>query len=347
MAENEDSFAMNTSLRRRRLIASHWRLTLPHLFTGLALLAAGPGRAQNSVKNPDFEQPLGPDNWTFEYAAVHGPGNQPTNCGPYDFWIADRSTAAHKLINAPWSGMWDGEDGTKTNYWCKFGGHIAPNHTGRMHGYFKQVVKHLDPGASYTISAWMAFFSNNDGYLAKCNIYLEALGGQGSQTTPYPAGNVQNVRGNIPGWQRYAVTNTATAAGEIEVRLHFNKYLDCDTWEFKNFNAYYDHVAVTPTGRATYQPPYTITSFTRANQTISLTWQSVMNNAYRIQVSSDLENPNSWSWLPWSPKVDTNLYAPGETFTFQTNLTSLFSQHPGYNPDAPLFFRIYAKSFEP
>ncbi len=217
-----------------------------------------------------------------------------------------------------------------------------------MHGYFKQVVKGLTPGGYYTISAWMGFFGGNDTFLSKCNIYLEALGLLGSKTTPYPAANVLDVQNHPENWLRYAVTNRATAAGEIEVRLHFNKFGTTSTWEYRNFNAFYDHVAVVPLGQSEYQPPYQIVSCTRSNLDLTLTWQSVMNNRYRILYSSDPSLPlASWSWVKWSPKLDTNLYATGATYTFQTNLGCLLAYDPSFDPAAPLFFRIYQRGYEP
>ena len=72
-----------------------------------------------------------------------------------------------------------------------------------------------------------------------------------------------------------------------------------------------------------------------------------MNNKYRLQVSSDLSNPASWSFVQWNPKVDTNIHATGTSHTFQTNLLSLFSYDPSFDPDAPLFFRIYSEPYVP
>jgi hypothetical protein len=435
------------SSSRCRTAARSWLLA-----TGL--LAAASVTAQNFVRNPDFEEPLGPDNWTVVYAPVFGGGNnQPTNSGPFDFLFAGRSTHAHKDARP---GTWDGEDRTGTNYWSKFGGHFAPNHNWMMHAYFKQIVKGLTPGASYRISAWMAFFTSNDGYLDKCKVYLEALGGPtrtSSKTTPFPSANVTNINNNPAGWWRYAVTNTASNVGEIEVRLHFNKFGTTGSWEWRNFNAFYDHVAVMPLSQSppppddlaitvtnqtariphrtvtngivtitwttvtnqiaiftwrtalynTYDieltsdfvswskfatdlwamgptttytaplvgsaigprvfrivphnyvtpspseflPPYKIVSLTRSNEDLTLSWESVMNNSYRIQYTSDLFDPASWAFVKWSPKLDTNLYATGVTYTFKTNLVRLFSFDPAFDPNVPLFFRIFSGSYQP
>jgi hypothetical protein len=417
-------------MKNKSPLSSHRRFTARAWFLGIALLAAASVTAQNYVKNPDFEEPLGPDNWTVVYAPVFGGGNnQPTSSGPFDFLVAGRTVIAHKDV-AP--GTWDGEDHTGTNYWNKFGGHFAPNHNWMMHAYFKQIVKGLTPGAKYAISAWMGFFSNNNDYLNRCNIFLEALGGPtrtSSKTTPYPSANVTNVQNNPGGWWRYAVTNTASGVGEIEVRLHFNKFGVTSSWEWRNFNAFYDHVAVMPLSQPTpppdglvitvanqtivftwktvmyntydievtsdfvswskfasglratgptltytapcaagaispqvfriaphnyvapspseFLPPYKIVSLTRSNQDLMLSWESVMNNSYRIQYTRDLSDPASWAFVKWGPKLDTNLYAAGVTYTFKTNLASLFSFDPAFDPAAPLFFRISSRGYQP
>jgi hypothetical protein len=319
------------------------------MFLGISLLAAMAGRSQNFVKNADFEYPLSTNDWTIVFAPVMNVAkNSPTNCGPNDFWIAGRSTWSHKDANL---GIWDGYDGTGTNYWNKFGLHFAPSHTWYMHAYAKQVVKGLNPSSSYDVSAWMAFFGGD--YLLKCDIFLEAIGGQGSLTTPYPTGTVLNNNpaegGSASNWRKYTVTTRPNGAGEIEIRLHFNKKgTVASLREFKNFNAFYDHVSVVPAGQTVYEPPFSITSFTRTNQDITLTWQSVMNNSYRLQVSTNLsEDPNSWAWVKWSPAVDTNLYATGAVYTFQTNLTSVFAYDPTIPTMPSLFFRIRGQSFRP
>jgi hypothetical protein len=112
-------------------------------------------------------------------------------------------------------------------------------------------------------------------------------------------------------------------------------------------NAYYDHVSVMPEGQTEYLPPYKVLGFERANQDVTLTWQTVMNNRYRLQASTNPADPLSWSWVQRSPNLDTNFFATGTSFTFKTNLLSLFSYDPAFDPSAPLFFRIHSTSFQP
>jgi hypothetical protein len=327
------------------------------LLLGFALLAAGSTVAQNFVKNPDFEEELGPDNWTIVFApvtdsTVNGNG---TIAGTNDFLVIGRSTMAHKDM-VP--GAWDGnyiQSTDNTDCWSKFGGHFAPNHTWVMHAYFKQVVTNLAPYSQYRVSAWMVQFG---GHLEAAQVYMEVLGGAAgnvSKKTSYVTENAQN---NPAGWKMYVVTNTASAIGQLEIRLHYNKNKavgdnDSNYWEYRNQNAYYDHVSVMPVGQTEYLPPYKILSFARTNLDFTLQWQTVMNNRYRLQASTNLSDPNSWvmverqSSIPGAAKLDTNFFATGTSFTFKTNLTSLFSYDPAFDPSAPLFFRIHSTSFQP
>lgn len=145
----------------------------------------------------------------------------------------------------------------------------------------------------------------------------------------------------------------------MEVRLHFNKLASSGTsWTWRDCNALYSHVAVMPVGAAgsTPQPgqvggppqPYQILSLVCTNQNLTLTWQAIMNNSYRILTSTDPTAPlSAWSYVQWRPDLDTNLYALSPTYTFQTNLSCLFAYNPSYNPNAPLFFRISSQNYQP
>jgi hypothetical protein len=328
------------------------------LLLGLALLAAGLANAQNFVKNPDFEEPLGPDNWTIVYApvinsTVNGNGSLASRM---DFLVAGRTTMAHKDMV---SGAWDGNyiQGTdNTDCWSKFGGHFAPNHTWVMHAYFRQVVTNLAPFAQYAVTAWMVQYG---GHEDAAQVYMEAIGGAGgtvSRNTEYVTENAKT--GGPAAWKPYTVTNTASSSGQIEIRLHYNKKqavgdADSNYWEYKNQNAFYDHVSVIRAGQTEYMPPYKILAFARTNQDITLQWQTVMNHRYRLQASTNVSDPNSWAMverqsnIPGAANLDTNIFATGTSFTFKTNLTSLFSYDPAFDPNAPLFFRIHSTSFQP
>jgi hypothetical protein len=214
-------------------LSHNCQLAAQRLLLAFALLTAGTATAQNFVSNPDFEQPLGPDNWAVAY----------DNCGPFDFLIAGRSTMAHK-DTVP--GAWDADPPGSTNYLSKQGGHFAPNYcNGLMHAYFKQVITGLTPGSNYACSAWMVQYTRNDNYLARSQVYMEVLGGPNlsvSKRTPYVTDNANN---NPAGWKQYGLTGTASQNGEIELRLHYAFVQTiAQTWEYRNINAYYDHVEV-------------------------------------------------------------------------------------------------------
>jgi len=265
--------------------------------------------AQNFVKNPDFEEPLGSNNWTVVY--VYG--------GPSDFAVHDRTTIAHK-DKVP--GTWDGHP----NYRDVYGAEFQPYHDGKMHAYYKQTVTGLNPGASYVVSSWMVHFTELS--TNKVLVYLEALGG--------PAGNIsrktphvtQYCNNHPENWARYSVTNTASTNGQIEVRLHFDK----NTWttfQWEYIRAYYDHVAVMAPGQS---PPSFRIGFLSLSDPTSTTfeWETVMNNTYRIDVSSNLQ--------AWSIFRD-ELLATGTNLTFTTNLTM--------GSNAAKFFRILSKNYQP
>lgn len=220
-------------MKNKTQFISRCRVGAQVLAVGVGLVMPGMARAENFVKNPDFEEPLGPDNWTVVYTGVKGGGpNAPTNCGPCDFMIAGRTIMA---------GM-----RTSGESRCTFGGHFAPNHNGLMHAYFKQTVSGLKPGATYAVSAWMAQSTRNSKFQARFQVYLEALGGPDlavSKTSSYVTNNIAR---NPDNWKMYAVTSTASERGQVEVRLHFNKIGTTPYWEWRNVNACYDRVSVTP-----------------------------------------------------------------------------------------------------
>ncbi len=261
------------------------------------------------MKNPDFEEPLGTNNWTVVY--VYG--------GPSDFATHDRTTIAHK-DKVP--GTWDGDP----NYLDVYGAEFQPYHDGKMHAYFKQTVAGLKPGSNYVVSCWMVHFT--DLSTNTVMVYLEALGGPGgniSRKTPYVTKYCNNHPEN---WARYSVTNTASTNGQIEVQLHFDKnQWTSFVWEYTR--AYFDHVAVMPPG----QPPPAFKILSLAlSQPASATfkWETVMNNTYRIEASSNLQS--------WSTFRD-ELLATGTNLTFTTNLTT------GLTP--PRYFRVLSKNYQP
>jgi hypothetical protein len=294
--------------------AGSWRFSvkprpLESLLLTCVLLTCASAGAQNYVKNPDFEQPLGTNNWTVVY--VYG--------GPSDFSVHDRTTIAHK-DKVP--GTWDGEP----NYLDVYGAEFEPYHDGKMWAYFKQAVTGLKPGSNYVTSAWIVQFEAL--YTNKVQVYLEVMGGAAgnvSRTSP----NVYKACNNNPSaWAMYAVTNTASASGQLEVRLHFNK----DKWttlSWQYIRAYYDHVAVMLPGQT--PPPFKIVSLSVTNPSApTLRWETVMNNTYDVEAASNL---GTWS------KLYTGLLATGTSMPITGNAPAA--------PAKPQFFRVFSRSYVP
>jgi hypothetical protein len=288
-----------------------WMLFPPLLWLCLsaAVFSTFSAGAQNFVKNPDFEEPLSTNNWTVVY--VYG--------GPPDFSIQDRTTIAHK-DKVP--GTWDGEP----NYLDVYGAAFQPYHDAMMHAYFKQTVTGLTPYATYVISCWMVQFEAL--YTNKVQVYMEAVGGPTgtiTKTTP----NVYAACNNKPtAWAKYAVTNTASGTGQIEVRLHFNKdKFTSLAWEY--IRAYYDHAAVMPLVQS--PPPFKMLSLSVTNpNAATFSWESVMNNTYDLEAATAF---GSWS------KFRTDLLAKGTNLTFTTNLS--------LGPGARQFFRVQSHNYVP
>jgi hypothetical protein len=191
------------------------------LFLGLALIVCASVNGQNLLKNGSFESPIDPEgapgtnNWTPAF--VYG--------GPADFAYVDRTTEANKPNDPVYPGGY-------------FGAAIRPLHSWWCHAYHKQLVTGLTPGASYTLSGYMHTGFDN----AKLDVYIAMLGGP----------NLSVIVSNRATTTRtqYFMTNTASASGEIEVRLGLRKrdmtssvedpkWVKCEGW--------WDVFALTPT----------------------------------------------------------------------------------------------------
>ena len=275
------------------------------LAAALALLVCASALAQNYIKNPDFEQPLGTNNWTVVY--VRG--------GPSDFSVHDRSTIAHK-DKIP--GTWDGEP----NYLDVYGAELSPYHDAYVEAYFKQTVPGLKVGSNYVISAWIVQFEQI--YTNKVQVYMEAVGAT-TVATPYIYKYCNN---NPSGWAKYQVVTKPNASGEIEVRLWFRK-LTYTTVAWQYIRAYYDHVAVMMSGET--PPAFKMVSVTPTNgATVTLKWETIINNTYDIQSSSGF---GSWATL------QSDMLATG------TNLT--FSTDADFSLRTPQLFRAASHNYVP
>ncbi len=105
---------MNT----RNCLISRSLLAAGALVFSLTTLPGASTGAQNLLKNGDFEQPLGPANWTVGYLCG----------GPDDFEIKGRSRGGSRSV--------------VTGY----GGYLRSLSLTTPHAYFTQTVKNLTPG---------------------------------------------------------------------------------------------------------------------------------------------------------------------------------------------------------
>jgi hypothetical protein len=72
-----------------------------------------------------------------------------------------------------------------------------------------------------------------------------------------------------------------------------------------------DHLPVKMVFNNPYDKPFRVLALARTNQAVTLTWQSVLGQPYRVDSSSNL---TSWSALA------SNLVATSNTFTLTTNV---------------------------
>ena len=347
---NEVSDTLKDKFMKRNMLLFVRNAIQGGLF-GLSVLTLVTASGQNLLRNPDFEAELGPDNWTIVYTGVSNSLQLawPKTCTASDFVIQGRTRLGHK--DQVGAGTWDGADGTGTNYWNKMGLHFKGNHDWQMHAYASQVVTGLVAGASYAASSWMGLFESDQP--SKIQIYMEVLGGASGMVSKRSVYVTSIIKDNPNGWTQVVVTNTASDAGTIEIRLHYNKNASTTGEKWRNMDALYDHAALFLAGQPDYTPPYQVTSFTRDANSVSLTWETVMNTLYRIQMSTDIGDPNSWKLLGREWNMDPKYAATGTSFTFKTNLASLYytngaSRNPIYlDPNVPVFFRISSQTFQP
>jgi hypothetical protein len=198
--------------------------------------------AENLLKNPEFELPLGPTNWTVGF--LRG--------GPPDFEIQDRTTAGSR--------GWDYGD---------FGAELRPFHNKLAHAFFTQTVTNLQPDHLYTVKGWMSedwwtapsgstpYDPVANGVRNQFLVYIGAIGGRGS---PMPDGRYSLLATNptpvytnadvaiyaTSAWCEYRTQQTPDTNGRIEIRLHLDKLSWALTYYLPVMNAYFDSISLTP-----------------------------------------------------------------------------------------------------
>ena len=200
------------------LTIARYQLTAQALLAGFAFMLCISATAQNLLKNGDFEQPLGPTNWTVKY--LFG--------GTNEFEIHDRIRGASMYSQA-----------SAIRF---FGGCFRPKTLKLGHAYFTQTVTNLTPGHEYYFVGNMMedWWKKLSPLRNKFLVYMEVLGGQGN---PLPDGRFSmvatndfydstgNSETNIDApftyatgvWRPFYAQQTPDANRRIEVRMHYNK----------------------------------------------------------------------------------------------------------------------------
>jgi hypothetical protein len=197
---------------------SRYQLAAAGLLLGIGFLVCGSASAQSLLKNGDFEQPLGTTNWTIHY--VRG--------GPESFEIKDRTTTAdhHRAQQINTRGL-----------------HLRPSECKLAHAYFSQTISNLVAGHTYNVSGWMNWEGGATSGFGNApttyRIYFEAIGGLGTARSPdYPDTN-----GDV--FTQYFLTQKPDANGNIEIRLHLDKFGWCNYDKLVMVNGYFDDFSVT------------------------------------------------------------------------------------------------------
>ena len=220
----------------------HIKLAVQGFLPGLLILFCASTHAQNLLKNGDFEQRLGPTNWTV--LCLFG--------GLNDFEIKDRIRGGS---------MYSQVSATKF-----FGGCFRPLTQRLAHSCFTQTVTNLVPGHVYRFEGNMRedwWKSASEPMRDKMLVYMEVIGGRG---TPLKDGRFSliatndftdsngNSDTNIDApytyatgiWRPFYAQQTPDASGKIEVRVHYNKVgaaIYDKTWTSA---AYFDDISLTP-----------------------------------------------------------------------------------------------------
>jgi hypothetical protein len=233
-----------------------------HYSTGLLLLCScfligGAASAQNLVKNPGFESPIGTNASGNIWGGANFPLGTTTGGEVYDpSWTATWNW----MIAYPWGGPDDFEirDRDTTVKSGLFSACFRPAHDKWAHACYTQTITNLEAGHAYTVSGWMMedFWKGvADAKRGEYLVYLEAIGARG---TPTPDGRasvlaVATDQSNLDApytypstsWLQFTNQQTPAANGTIEIRLHLNKISWCLSDKLIVMNGYFDDVSLT------------------------------------------------------------------------------------------------------
>ena len=220
----------------------HYGVAAQGFLSGLLIFLCASAAAQNLLKNGDFEQRLGPSDWTV--LCLYG--------GPDDFEIKQRIRGASRYSQA---------NATKF-----FGGCFRPLTLKLAHACFTQTVTNLTAGHTYQFAGHMRedwWRSPEDARRDKMLVYMEVIGGRGKPLSDgrfslLATNDFTDSSGkadtNIDApytyptsiWRPFYAQQTPDARGNIEVRVHYNKVggaIYDKTWTSA---AYFDDLSLTP-----------------------------------------------------------------------------------------------------
>jgi hypothetical protein len=202
-------------VKARRAVGNRPARWLVWVVLAAGLFSCVESRAQNLLKNGDFESSFPVSDPTAGWAVVFAEG------GPADFAIAGPSTQASRCCGG-------------------LGAHIRPNNWSTVHAYFVQVVTNLVPGARYQldIQRMRGQFANYlDGGLQQ--IYMSAVTDTSSNA----------VFGNSYSNGPYSLVVTCGPSGRIEVQLHnWKRYMvneSSEDMKHAKASAWFDDISLT------------------------------------------------------------------------------------------------------
>ncbi len=217
--------------------------------------------AQNLVKNPGFELPIG----TNDYGNFRGGANFPlgTTTGGEAYNPSWKATW-NWMIAYPWGGPsdWELRDrctkmrGGAANYW---GACFRPAHDKWAHAYYTQTITNLEVGHLHSVSGWMAedrWKAVDDALRDEMLVYIEAIGGQGTPTGDgrFAVRAVCTTTNNLDGppftypnndWLQFTNKQTPAPDGTIEIRLHHHKLGWVHFDKLERMAGYFDDISLT------------------------------------------------------------------------------------------------------
>jgi len=142
-------------MKSKLRLLHHYKIAVQGLLLCSCFLICSSASAQNLLKSGDFEQPLGPTNWTVGY--LHG--------GPDDWEIKDRCRGGARRPST------------------FYGGYFRVLSLKLAHACFTQTVTNLTQGHAYNFVGHMRedwWKSATDALRDKFLVYIELIGGQGT-----------------------------------------------------------------------------------------------------------------------------------------------------------------------